>query len=101
MADQGIPFPPFGSRSQLGTAADNSHVQNLPTDEYIKEEGTDVGAMRVSGIRTAQTVTPTSHRTSPSAPLMSRLSAMSGLPEGETPDSWYAKSQATLNLIYA
>ncbi|MFS7934004.1 hypothetical protein Hanom_Chr05g00386391 [Helianthus anomalus] len=95
MADQGFPFTPFGQNSQMGMAADNSHVQNQLIDEYAEGECTDVGAMRASGTRTAHTVTPTNQGTGPSGP------AMSGLPEGETSASWYAKSQATLNLIYA
>ena len=101
MADQDVPFPPFGSHSQIGTTAGNSHAQNQPIDEYAEGECTNIGAIRASGTRTAQTVTPTNQGAGPSAPGMSRLLAMSGLLEGETPASWYAKSQATLNLIYA
>ncbi|MFS7974615.1 hypothetical protein Hanom_Chr09g00870821 [Helianthus anomalus] len=95
MADQGVPFPPLGSHSQIGTAAGNSHAQNQPIDEYAEGECTKIGAIRASGTRTAQTVTLISFGAGPSAP------AMSGLPEGEAPASWYAKSQETLNLIYA
>ncbi|MFS7890297.1 hypothetical protein Hanom_Chr00s000090g01619341 [Helianthus anomalus] len=101
MANQGFPFPPFGLHSKMGTAVNNSHVQNQPIDEYVKGECTYVGAMRASGTRTAQTGTPTNQGAGPSAPGISRLPVMSGLLEGETPASWYAKSQATMNLIYA
>ncbi|MFS7911065.1 hypothetical protein Hanom_Chr02g00113621 [Helianthus anomalus] len=95
MVDQGFPFPLLGSHSQMGMAADNAHVQNQPIDEYAEGECTDVGSMHASSTRTAQTVTPTNQGADPSAP------AMSGLLEGETLVSWYAKSQPTLNLIYA
>ncbi|KAJ0568536.1 hypothetical protein HanIR_Chr06g0297311 [Helianthus annuus] len=71
MADQGILFPPFDSLSQLRTAADNSHVQNLPANEYIEGEGTNVRTIRASGICTTQTMTPTSHGAGPSAPTIS------------------------------
>ncbi|MFS7935785.1 hypothetical protein Hanom_Chr05g00407651 [Helianthus anomalus] len=101
MADQGIPFPPIDAHSHFGTVEDTSHVENLSNDEYTEGEGTNVGAFRESGIRTTQTVTPTSHGTGPSTPAPSGIYALLGLPEGETLASWYAKSQATLNLIYS
>ncbi|MFS7919079.1 hypothetical protein Hanom_Chr03g00208671 [Helianthus anomalus] len=101
MADHGIPFPPIGAHSQLGTMEDISHVQNLHNDEYAEGEGTNVGAICASGIRTTQTVSPISHGAGPSTPVPLGMSALLGLPEGETLASWYAKSQGTLNLIYA
>ncbi|MFS7913204.1 hypothetical protein Hanom_Chr02g00139071 [Helianthus anomalus] len=95
MANHGILFPPLGLRSQMGTTADNAHIQNQPIDEYAKGDFTEVGGIRTSGTRTAQTVTPATQGTGPSAP------ASLVVPEGETPTSLFAKSQATLNAIYA
>ncbi|MFS7976341.1 hypothetical protein Hanom_Chr10g00891351 [Helianthus anomalus] len=65
MVNQGIPYPPFGSYSQMGAAVDNSHVQNKPIDEYAEGDFTEVGGIRASGTRTAQTVTPTNQGVGP------------------------------------
>ncbi|MFS7957903.1 hypothetical protein Hanom_Chr07g00671911 [Helianthus anomalus] len=67
----------------MGAAADNARFQNQPIDEYDEGDFTKVGGMRASGTRTTQTVTPTNQGVSPSTP------ALSGLPEGETPASWF------------
>ncbi|MFS7946419.1 hypothetical protein Hanom_Chr06g00536111 [Helianthus anomalus] len=99
MADQGIPDFGFGTCSQVGTVEDILHVQSPPTDEFTEGEIANVGVVRASGVRTSQTVTPTSHDAGTSTPAPSDVSALLGLPEGETLASWYAKNQATLNLV--
>ncbi|MFS7953890.1 hypothetical protein Hanom_Chr07g00623881 [Helianthus anomalus] len=95
MADQSTPFPTLSEISRMGAVANNAHAPNQPIDEYADGNYTEVGAFHASGTRTAQTVTPTNHSACPSAPMML------GLPEGETPESWFANTQASLNLIYA
>ncbi|MFS7912194.1 hypothetical protein Hanom_Chr02g00127041 [Helianthus anomalus] len=100
MADQAIPNFGFGTRSQMGMGEDTSYVQNLPIDELTEGKATNVGGPRPSGDRITQTVTPTSHTAGPSTPAPSNISSLLGLPEGKSLASWYAKQQATLNVIY-
>ncbi|MFS7968288.1 hypothetical protein Hanom_Chr09g00795701 [Helianthus anomalus] len=91
MANQGVPNFAFGTRSQMGTGEDASHIQNLPIEEFTEGETTNVGGPRASGVRIIQTATPTSHGAGPSTPTPSSISTLLGLPEGETLASWYAK----------
>ena len=80
-----------GGIPQSGPVMDNTHHQHQPVDGTHEVEGT----FRASGPRPTQTVTPSSYVAGPSAAVTP------GLPDGETPETWFAKSQSHLNMIYA
>ncbi|MFS7946937.1 putative retrotransposon gag domain-containing protein [Helianthus anomalus] len=73
-----------------------------PAIEEIGEvEITNTGGPRGSITRITQTVTPGNNGAGPSNPAPPQnVSALLGLPEGETPASWYAKNIATINAAY-
>ncbi|MFS8010250.1 hypothetical protein Hanom_Chr14g01294831 [Helianthus anomalus] len=101
MAGQGIPGFDFSTHSNVGVGEDNSHVRLHPTGELVEGEATNTEGPRASIICIPKMGTPASNITgmSNSAPNP-YISALLGLPEGETLASWYAKQIATINVAY-
>ncbi|KAJ0939100.1 hypothetical protein HanRHA438_Chr02g0057241 [Helianthus annuus] len=102
MAGQGT-IPEFGfganSNATLGEGIQNFQAQQI--EEIGEVDGTNTGGPRGSITRITQVVTPGNNGEGPSntAPAQN-VSAVLGLPEGETPASWYAKNIATINAAY-
>ncbi|MFS7965658.1 hypothetical protein Hanom_Chr09g00764781 [Helianthus anomalus] len=102
MAGQGtIPEFGFGANSNvvLGEGIQNFQAQQI--EEIGEVELTNTGGPRGSITCITQTVTPRNNGEGPSNPAPPQnVSALLGLPEGETPASWYAKNIATINATY-
>ncbi|MFS7921893.1 hypothetical protein Hanom_Chr03g00242271 [Helianthus anomalus] len=89
-----------GENSPFGPAADTVHVQSHQRDETVREglTGTEIPDLFGSASRVVNQVTPGSQNSNhgagpsaPSAPAQPNISALLGLPEGETLTSWYTK----------
>ncbi|XP_022041300.1 uncharacterized protein LOC110943876 [Helianthus annuus] len=102
MACQGIiPEFGFGANSNAMLGEDNQNVQAQHVEEIGEIEVTNTGGPRASITHITQTVTPGNNGAGPSNPAPPQnISALLGLPEGETPSSWYAKQIATINAAY-
>ncbi|MFS7962514.1 hypothetical protein Hanom_Chr08g00727511 [Helianthus anomalus] len=102
MAGQGIiPDFIFGTNSNVGLGEDNPNVQTQPAEEIGEIEATITGGPRARITCITPTGTLASHVGGPSYPAPSQnISALFGLPEGETPASWYAKQNAIINAAY-
>ena len=98
MAGQGIiPEFGFGANSNAVLGEDNQNVQVQHVEEIGEIEVTNTGGPRGSITRITQAVTPGNNGEGPSKPTPPQnVLALLGLPEGETPASWYAKNIAQL-----
>ncbi|KAJ0870483.1 putative retrotransposon gag domain-containing protein [Helianthus annuus] len=101
MTGQGI-IPEFGfgtnSNTALGEGIQNFQAQQI---EKIGEvEINNTGGPRESFTRITQVVTPGNGEGPSNTAPPQNVSALLGLPEGETPASWYAKNIATINAAY-
>ncbi|MFS7897846.1 hypothetical protein Hanom_Chr00s012713g01749861 [Helianthus anomalus] len=107
MAEPNLSLHIDGKNPLFGPATDIVHVQGHQRDEAVIEEptGNEIPESFGSASRVINQTTPRiqnlSHGVGPSAPAQPNISALLGLPDGETLTSWYTKQQATLNLVYA
>ncbi|MFS7966055.1 hypothetical protein Hanom_Chr09g00769391 [Helianthus anomalus] len=84
-----------------GGGGGNQNVQAQHIEEIGKIEVTNTGGPRASLACIIQSTSLGNRGAGPSNPAPPQnITALLGLPEGDTPASWYAKQIVTINVAY-